>query len=145
MNITAEGEAYPTVHQSRSALAASGEAPVITSRTGAPIPFLFSMRSSSRATTFLFCISAPAFQHTFSNQRGLHVNGTHSASPYVYGLTTPALSSGPSSNGSSPSSHPHSRAPSPTHPHPSSHSYQTHSSPFLAHSVRAAFGMTPIH
>ena len=83
------------------------------------------------------------------------MNGTHSASQththsYMsspYGLTTPALSSGPSSSGSSPSSHPHSRAPSPTHPHPNHHSpsYHTHSTPYLAHSVRAAFGMTPIH
>lgn len=81
------------------------------------------------------------------------MNGTQAAShnhSYVsspHGLTTPALSSGPSSSGSSPSSHPHSRAPSPTLPHPIHHSqsYHTHSSPYLAHSVRAAFGMTPIH
>jgi zinc finger protein CreA/MIG len=93
-------------------------------------------------------LSAPAFQHTFSHQRGLSVHGTHPSShtPYSHGLTTPALSSGPSSSGSSPSSHPHSRAPSPTHPHPShSQSYHSHSHPHLAHSVRAAFGMTPIH
>ncbi|KAI9508409.1 hypothetical protein F5148DRAFT_1196742 [Russula earlei] len=97
--------------------------------------------------------SAPAFQHTFSNQRGLHVNGTYSIShppsylSSLHGLTTPALSSGASSSGSSPSSHPHSRAPSPTQSHPSQHSYSyhPHSSPYLAHSVRAAFGMTPIH
>ena len=60
---------------------------------------------------------------------------------------TPVLSSGPSSNGSSPS-HPHSRPPSPTHSHPAHHaqSYHTHSHshPHLAHSVRVAFEMTPI-
>jgi zinc-finger protein CreA/MIG len=98
----------------------------------------------------MFPFSAPAFQHTFSHQRGLSGHGSHSGShphSYSHGLTTPALSSGPSSNGSSPSSHPHSRAPSPTHPHPSHHSqsYHSHSHPYLAHSVRAAFGMTPIH
>jgi hypothetical protein len=100
-----------------------------------------------------FRISAPAYQHTFSYQRGFPVNGTQSAAhtqSYLsspHGLTTPALSSGPSSSGSSPSSHPHSRAPSPTHPLPTPHtqSYHAHSPPYLAHSVRAAFGMTPIH
>ena len=113
---------------------------------------LISMWSSSRLLPW-FRNSAPAYQHTFSYQRGFPVNGTQSASnthSYLsspYGLTTPALSSGPSSSGSSPSSHPHSRAPSPTHPHPihQSQSYHAHSSPYLAHSVRAAFGMTPIH
>ena len=98
-----------------------------------------------------FCVSAPAFQPTFSHQRGFPVNAhpaSHtSALSSPYGFTTPALSSGPSSSGSSPSSHPHSRAPSPPHAHPSYHSqsHHSHSSPFLAHSVRAAFGMTPIH
>jgi zinc-finger protein CreA/MIG len=86
--------------------------------------------------------SAPATQHAFSHQRGLSGLGAHSgphAHTYSHGLTTPALSSGPSSNGSSPSSHAHSRAPSPTQSH------HNHSHPYLAHSVRAAFGMTPIH
>jgi hypothetical protein len=137
-----------TVRQPHSASAANGGARVITSHTGAYPSFLIPMRSSSR----WFHISAPAFQHTFSHQRGHPANGSHSASHHSYlsspyGLTTPALSSGPSSSGSSPSSHPQSRAPSPTHSHPSHHSqsYHSHSSPFLAHSVRAAFGMTPIH
>jgi zinc finger protein CreA/MIG len=98
--------------------------------------------------------SAPAFQHAFSYHRGLplHGHGTHSQShsqsylPSPHGLTTPVLSSGPSSNGSSPSSHPHSRAPSPTHSYPA-HSHHAHSQshPHLAHSVRVAFEMTPIH
>jgi len=111
--------------------------------------FLISIWSNSRFIA-LVSSSAPAFQHSFSYQRGFPVNGTQSAShPHSYvssphGLTTPALSSGPSSSGSSPSSHPHSRAPSPTHPHPIHHS-QSYQSPYLAHSVRAAFGMTPIH
>jgi zinc-finger protein CreA/MIG len=118
---------------------------VITSRAGACTTFLFPRDRSS-----CFPFSAPAFQHTFSHQRGLSGHGPHSSShphSYSHGLTTPALSSGPSSNGSSPSSHSHSRAPSPTHPHPSHHSqsYHSHSHPYLAHSVRAAFGMTPIH
>ncbi|RPD62698.1 hypothetical protein L227DRAFT_584907 [Lentinus tigrinus ALCF2SS1-6] len=81
-------------------------------------------------------------------------------------LPTPQLSSGPSSSGSSPrsrtqslnlaevSSASSSRAPSPplsmhsSHPtrtgpyhHPNHHHHHAH----LAHSVRAAFGMTPIH
>ena len=102
-------------------------------------------------------VSAPAFQHAFSYHRGLplHGHGTHSQShahsylPSPHGLTTPVLSSGPSSNGSSPSSHPHSRAPSPTHSYPAHHSQpyhaHSHSHPHLAHSVRAAFEMTPIH
>ncbi|OSD07478.1 hypothetical protein PYCCODRAFT_1442170 [Trametes coccinea BRFM310] len=87
----------------------------------------------------------------------------------IASLPTPQLSSGPSSSGSSPRSHAHSlthteggsssssRAPSPPHGthhsrpsasphHPSSgpgshHHHHAH----LAHSVRAAFGMTPIH
>jgi len=124
---------------------------VITSHTGAHI-FLITM-ASSHVLLFCFPASAPAFQPTFSHQRGFPVNVTHPAShthsalSSPYGFTTPALSSGPSSSGSSPSSHPHSRAPSPPHAHPSYHlqSHQSHSSPFLAHSVRAAFGMTPIH
>jgi zinc-finger protein CreA/MIG len=102
---------------------------------------------------FCFHISAPAFQPTFPHQRGFPVNvihpasHTHSTLSSPYGFTTPALSSGPSSSGSSPSSHPHSRAPSPPHAHPSHHSqsHHVHSSPYLAHSVRVAFGMTPIH
>lgn len=101
--------------------------------------------------------SAPAFQHAFSYHRGLppYGHGTHSQSlshsylPSPHGLTTPVLSSGPSSNGSSPSSHPHSRAPSPTHSYPAhnpqSHHAHSHSHPHLAHSVRVAFEMTPIH
>ncbi|OCH88664.1 hypothetical protein OBBRIDRAFT_813513 [Obba rivulosa] len=68
-------------------------------------------------------------------------------------LPTPQLSSGPSSSGSSPRSHPHplsaasSRPPSPpagAHPRPAhgrDHPHHHH----LAHSVRVAFGMTPIH
>jgi zinc finger protein CreA/MIG len=105
------------------------------------------------AVLLCFRISAPAFQPAFPHQRGFPVNATHpsshthSALSSPYGFTTPALSSGPSSSGSSPSSHPHSRAPSPPHAHPSYHSqsHHAHSSPFLAHSVRVAFGMTPIH
>ncbi|RDX50363.1 hypothetical protein OH76DRAFT_1349384 [Lentinus brumalis] len=80
-------------------------------------------------------------------------------------LPTPQLSSGPSSSGSSPrsrtqslnvadaSSASSSRAPSPPlsthHPrqgpyhHPPNHHHHHHA--HLAHSVRAAFGMTPIH
>jgi len=108
----------------------------------------------SHVLLLYFHFSAPAFQHTFSHQRGFPVNvnqlvsHTHSALSSPYAFTTPALSSGPSSSGSSPSSHPHSRASSPPHAHPShpsQSSHHTHSSPYLAHSVRAAFGMTPIH
>lgn len=116
------------------------------------ILILISM-ASSHVPLLCFHTSAPAFQHTFPHQRGFPVNVNHppshphSALSSPYAFTTPTLSSGPSSSGSSPSSHPHSRAPSPPHGHPShhSHSHHTHSSPFLAHSVRAAFGMTPIH
>jgi len=114
--------------------------------------FLTTM-ASSHVLLLCFRVSAPAFQPTFPHQRGFPVNVTHPAShthsalSSPYGFTTPALSSGPSSSGSSPSSHPHSRAPSPPHAHPNYHSqsHHSHSSPFLAHSVRAAFGMTPIH
>ncbi|KAI0059558.1 hypothetical protein BV25DRAFT_1840209 [Artomyces pyxidatus] len=111
--------------------------------------------------------SAPAFQHTFSNQRALPSHSqTHS-----HTLSTPQLSSGPSSNGSSPGSYPHSltsgaplpaagtlsasssRPPSPpvwsSTQHPPAHAQSTTAkSPphhHLAHSVRVAFGMTPIH
>ena len=145
-------EEVQTVHQSHSALAVSGGAPVITSHKGAHSSFSSPWH---RLTAVLLCfrISAPAFQPTFPHQRGFPVNvthppsHTHSALSSPYGFTTPALSSGPSSSGSSPSSHPHSRAPSPPHAHPSYHSqsHHAHSSPFLAHSVRVAFGMTPIH
>lgn len=143
-------EEVRTVRLSHSALVVSGGALVITSHKGA-YSSLIAMASSY---LFLcFRISAPAFQPTFPHQRGFPVNvthpssHTHSALSSPYGFTTPALSSGPSSSGSSPSSHPHSRAPSPPHAHPSHHSqsHHAHSSPFLAHSVRVAFGMTPIH
>ncbi|KAI0263932.1 hypothetical protein BC834DRAFT_971006 [Gloeopeniophorella convolvens] len=93
--------------------------------------------------------SAPAFQHAFSHARGAphphpHPHPHSHAYAYAQGLTTPALSSGPSSSGSSPGSHPHSRAPSPTPTH--AHAlHHAHAHPYLAHSVRAAFGMTPIH
>ncbi|KAI0662187.1 hypothetical protein C8Q70DRAFT_1043362 [Cubamyces menziesii] len=80
----------------------------------------------------------------------------------IASLPTPQLSSGPSSSGSSPRSHAHSlthgeggsssssRAPSPPgahHPRASAHHPQSHHHhhAHLAHSVRAAFGMTPIH
>ena len=80
----------------------------------------------------------------------------------ITSLPTPQLSSGPSSSGSSPrsrtqslnfadpSSAPSSRAssPPPTHHTRSSHhptATHHHHHAHLAHSVRAAFGMTPIH
>ncbi|KAI0632371.1 hypothetical protein C8Q77DRAFT_920037 [Trametes polyzona] len=82
----------------------------------------------------------------------------------IASLPTPQLSSGPSSSGSSPRSHAHSlnheggsssssRAPSPPGSHhsrapghhpPGAASHHHHHA-HLAHSVRAAFGMTPIH
>jgi zinc finger protein CreA/MIG len=116
-------------------------------------PISFSVGRKRRSSSDYEPHSAPAFQPTFPHQRGFPVNvihpasHTHSALSSPYGFTTPALSSGPSSSGSSPSSHPHSRAPSPPHAHPSYHSqsHHVHSSPYLAHSVRVAFGMTPIH
>ncbi|KAI0947540.1 hypothetical protein AcV7_009942 [Taiwanofungus camphoratus] len=87
---------------------------------------------------------------------GFHVPYTHERT--LAPLPTPQLSSGPSSSGSSPRSHSHSlgthgsggagsasssRAPSP----PSGAQSRTSSHPHhhLAHSVRVAFGMTPIH
>lgn len=122
-------------------------------------PSSFTTSRKRRSSADCEPYSAPAFQHTFSYHRvlPLHGNGTHSQShahSYLHsshGLTTPVLSSGPSSNGSSPSSHPHSRAPSPTHSYPIHHSQSyhahshSHSQPHLAHSVRVAFEMTPIH
>ncbi|KAI0357481.1 hypothetical protein OH77DRAFT_105228 [Trametes cingulata] len=81
----------------------------------------------------------------------------------IASLPTPQLSSGPSSSGSSPRSHAHSltlneagsssssRAPSPPGAHhPRAHGHTAagqhhHHHAHLAHSVRAAFGMTPIH
>ncbi|KAL1950386.1 hypothetical protein VTO73DRAFT_5510 [Trametes versicolor] len=80
----------------------------------------------------------------------------------IASLPTPQLSSGPSSSGSSPRSHAHSlaheggsssssRAPSPPHHsrapghHPQGPASHHHHHAHLAHSVRAAFGMTPIH
>ena len=119
-------------------------------------PYRYVQRRSiwfTNCLTHVF-VSAPAFQHAFSYHRGLplHGHGTHSQThsqsflPSPHGLTTPVLSSGPSSNGSSPSSHPHSRAPSPIHSHPvQSHHAHSQSHPHLAHSVRVAFEMTPIH
>ncbi|KAI0736293.1 hypothetical protein C8Q72DRAFT_769465 [Fomitopsis betulina] len=80
---------------------------------------------------------------------GFHAPYTHERTA----IPTPQLSSGPSSSGSSPRSHAHSlgshggagsasssRAPSPPHA-PHHHPHHHH----LAHSVRVAFGMTPIH
>ncbi|EMD40140.1 hypothetical protein CERSUDRAFT_122216 [Gelatoporia subvermispora B] len=84
---------------------------------------------------------APGFHMPYTSERTLPP------------LPTPQLSSGPSSSGSSPRSHPHplsaasSRAPSPPagarplHTHGRDHPHHHH----LAHSVRVAFGMTPIH
>ena len=87
---------------------------------------------------------------------GFHAPYTHERTA----IPTPQLSSGPSSSGSSPRSHAHSigshgagsasssRAPSPPHAH---HGPVSASAPHhphhhhLAHSVRVAFGMTPIH
>ncbi|KZT09222.1 uncharacterized protein LAESUDRAFT_735502 [Laetiporus sulphureus 93-53] len=82
---------------------------------------------------------------------GFHIPYTHERTAVLGPVQTPQLSSGPSSGGSSPRSHTFSlashgpssasssRAPSPVgmrnHPH---HHH-------LAHSVRVAFGMTPIH
>lgn len=145
-------EEVRTVRQSHSALVVSGGALVIMSHKGAHSSFSSPWHCLT-AVLLCFRISAPAFQPAFPHQRGFPVNATHpsshthSALSSPYGFTTPALSSGPSSSGSSPSSHPHSRAPSPPHAHPSYHSqsHHAHSSPFLAHSVRVAFGMTPIH
>ncbi|KAI0040820.1 hypothetical protein FA95DRAFT_812571 [Auriscalpium vulgare] len=127
-----------------------------------PSTGLLGRKSKSSTELAYEPFSAPAFQHTFSNQRALSQSHLHS-------LSTPQLSSGPSSNGSSPGSYPHSlasgsgtahivagsgtssRAPSPlswtTHPH-SAQAPATNKSPphhHLAHSVRVAFGMTPIH
>lgn len=95
--------------------------------------------------------------HFGQSMGGFHAPYTHERT--TPGVPTPQLSSGPSSSGSSPRSHPYSlashgpsstgsacssRAPSPparspshTHNHPHHH--------HLAHSVRVAFGMTPIH
>jgi zinc-finger protein CreA/MIG len=89
-----------------------------------------------------------------------HHNHHPSSSTSVYNLPTPQLSSGPSSGGSSPRSAFSSRAPSPPasassssattpttgpgshhQPYPHHHHHHHH----LAHSVRMAFGMTPIH
>jgi zinc finger protein CreA/MIG len=139
---------YRTVLRARMLQVASGEVPPTASRIGTDTTPLF-----TNCSTHVFFASAPAFQHTFSYHRALpvHGHGTHSQShahPYLpspHGLTTPVLSSGPSSNGSSPSSHPHSRAPSPSLSYPiQSYHTHSHSHPHLAHSVRAAFGMTPI-
>ena len=99
-----------------------------------------------------FAMPPPSFHIPYSSDR------TSTTS-----LPTPQLSSGPSSSGSSPrsrtqslhlaevSSASSSRAPSPPPPpahharglphHPNHHHHHAH----LAHSVRAAFGMTPIH
>ncbi len=147
-------EAYRTVLRARLLQVASGEVLPTVSRIGTDTTPL---HYCSQTVQLTFPVSAPAFQHTFSYHRGLpvHGHGTHSQShahsylPSSHGLTTPVLSSGPSSNGSSPSSHPHSRAPSPTHSYPMHHSQSyhahSHSHPHLAHSVRVAFEMTPIH
>ncbi|PCH39889.1 hypothetical protein WOLCODRAFT_136541 [Wolfiporia cocos MD-104 SS10] len=90
--------------------------------------------------------------HSYGSSSGFHVPYTHERT--VVPVPTPQLSSGPSSSGSSPRSHSHSlashgtssagssRAPSPPYGHRSSaHPHHHH----LAHSVRVAFGMTPIH
>ncbi|EPT05389.1 hypothetical protein FOMPIDRAFT_1021620 [Fomitopsis schrenkii] len=83
---------------------------------------------------------------------GFHAPYTHERTA----IPTPQLSSGPSSSGSSPRSHAHSlgsqshgagsasssRAPSPPHAY---HGSAPHHHHHLAHSVRVAFGMTPIH
>ncbi|KAH9841726.1 uncharacterized protein C8Q71DRAFT_700271 [Rhodofomes roseus] len=101
--------------------------------------------------------------HTAPLDYSAHVGVGHGfQAPYTHERTaipTPQLSSGPSSSGSSPRSHAHSlgshgagsasssRAPSPPHGHhpgASPHPHHPHHH-HLAHSVRVAFGMTPIH
>lgn len=100
-----------------------------------------------------FAMPPPSFHIPYSSDR-----------TSIASLPTPQLSSGPSSSGSSPRSHAHSltheggsssssRAPSPpgTHHsrapghHPQGPASHHHHQAHLAHSVRAAFGMTPIH
>ena len=94
-----------------------------------------------------FSMPPPSFHIPYSNDRSSTTS-----------LPTPQLSSGPSSSGSSPrsrtqsihaadaSSASSSRAPSPPHhSRTSSHHHHHHHHAHLAHSVRAAFGMTPIH
>lgn len=96
-----------------------------------------------------------------SNIAGLYQPYPYSHDRSVAYLPTPQLSSGPSSSGSSPRSHANaslggslstssSRAPSPPlwskaahHSHPRDRDQPHHH--HLAHSVRVAFGMTPIH
>ncbi|KAI0795190.1 hypothetical protein BC629DRAFT_1592704 [Irpex lacteus] len=106
----------------------------------------------------------------YSNMAGLYQPYPYSNDRSVAYLPTPQLSSGPSSSGSSPRSHANSlssgpqvsgslstsssRAPSPplwaqqhskaapSHPRDRDH---PHHHQHLAHSVRVAFGMTPIH
>ncbi|KAI0647799.1 hypothetical protein C8Q79DRAFT_905791 [Trametes meyenii] len=99
-----------------------------------------------------FAMPPPSFQIPYTSDR-----------TSIASLPTPQLSSGPSSSGSSPRSHAHSlnhgeggsssssRAPSPPGmhhsraPHPHHQQQGHHHHAHLAHSVRAAFGMTPIH
>ena len=134
-------------------------------------------------------------RHSYSTEHSTHSSPTglyhvpYAAEPSLTALPTPQLSSGPSSSGSSPGTHPHSlatcpptmggsgslsasssRPPSPplwpssaSYPHhqKSAGSYNNNSSNnnsshhgrardhphhhHIAHSVRVAFGMTPIH
>lgn len=127
-------------------------------------------------------------RHSYSTEHSTHSSPTglyhvpYSAEPSLTALPTPQLSSGPSSSGSSPGTHPHSlstypptiggsgslsasssRPPSPplwpssaSYPHhqksagsySSSHHGRARDHPHhhhIAHSVRVAFGMTPIH
>lgn len=117
-------------------------------------------------------------KHSYATERspsGITYHVPYYSEPTFTALPTPQLSSGPSSNGSSPGSHPHSlayypvcgsgsisasssRPPSPpswasqqktTVPHGSHHGQgRDRDHPHhhhLAHSVRVAFGMTPIH
>ncbi|KAI0032800.1 hypothetical protein K488DRAFT_85546, partial [Vararia minispora EC-137] len=101
-------------------------------------------------------------QHVYFRERAeyaTHFSPVHIAHAHAQqtGQRTPQLSSGPSSEGSSPSLPHLSRPSSPPHFHPSPSHFAPLSSSgtggsgsppapkHLAHSVRAAFGMTPIH
>src|SRR6266404_8880579 len=98
--IGGEVEVYQTVLRARSLRVASGEVLPTLSRIGTK-----PLHCCPPFVPLTFFVSAPAFQHTFSYHRALpvHGHGTHSQShghsylPSSHGLTTPVLSSGPSS------------------------------------------------
>ena len=151
-------EEYSHYYDARSRkIAVAGSPPSASTLSGR-----MAKRSSSGDLVAYGVAHGVSAEHFSMPPPSFHIPYTSDRTP-ITSLPTPQLSSGPSSSGSSPrsrtqslnfvdpSSASSSRAPSPPPPthhlRPSHHPAATHHHhhAHLAHSVRAAFGMTPIH